>query len=580
MKQYKATAVALAFLTLLSATASGVMAGVSDSGTVEMNETYQEICLDVSQNVEIDWPTVSTTSDSLVIRQRSIELHSSFYNPTLFQENTSITMNLFDNVTFISTFHTMIEYPYGITGLLGDIEGSESGFVVLSLGFEKVYGTIEIPENNQRFIIHYDSDTEMQYVSEVDVSSIGDESQRYAPTLIPDVYNYLDDELLIAEPVFNPNPWEDVTIRVGVYYTNNASIQAGGAENIALKISNEFTISNMVLAESQTYCTLEWGDLNLVTYAETGNSQTDLGALGFGEIDDIATRRNDNNLDLVSLIVKEMESDIGGRANQLQNINSGNGSVGGGFSVVKQSQLGGAHYTFIHELGHNLGCSHNTEATDGPGPTIWGQWEKYFGEVNDWSSGYHWWDGNKECLTIMSYYIGNDPTRIPHFSNPDVSYNGHPTGTDKHNNARTIRITKHIVASYMNMVTISAAEGGTTEPEAKVYNGVERGEFKEGGCSEIYPKPNQGWSFYRWSGDVPEENIYDNPLSFYVEGDNVITPQFINVVSPSFSFFEPTGWWTYNQRPTCTIDIESVQDPRIANTGELEFGVVVVNGHR
>jgi hypothetical protein len=57
MKQYKATAIALVFLMLMSATASGVMAGISGLGTIEMNETYQEICLDVSQNVELNSPT-------------------------------------------------------------------------------------------------------------------------------------------------------------------------------------------------------------------------------------------------------------------------------------------------------------------------------------------------------------------------------------------------------------------------------------------------------------------------------------------------------------------------------------------
>ncbi len=584
MKQHKMAAIVLVFLMLVSTLMSGVMAGVEDSGAIEADGEIQDICLDIGKNIEYSSPMVSTSTDLTTIRQRPIELHSALYDAILFQENTSITLNLFDDVSIISIIHKRIEYIDGITGLLGNVEGSASGYVVLSLGYDKVYGTILIPESHQKYIIHHDSNTETHYVSEVDVFYMGEEPQRYAPKLIPDIQSSLDEELLSLEPAFNPNPWEEVLIKVGIFYTDAASNDAGGANNLELKVADEFTTTNMILGNSQTRCTLKFGDFFKVEgYSEFGDGDTDLKRFEInndGYMDEIHPRRETYNLDLVSLIVKdtgtfgEYEYGIG---KLLTKINSGYGMttsasdsfwLDAAYTLVRQDKLGSSRYVFAHEIGHNLGCHHHPDDSQ-PGPTEWEDWDTYFnGEINDWSAGYRWyipipvfpylWEQN----TVMCYYkYGYD--WVPYFSNPDVSHNGDPTGTDKHNNARTIRITKHIVASYMNQVSINAAEGGTTSPAAGPYDGQRRGFFNENN-NGIRANPNSGWSFYRWHGDVPDENIHDNPLYLFVDGDKVITPEFINVVSLSFSNFQPTDWWTNNQRPTCTIDIEGLQDPHIA----------------
>jgi hypothetical protein len=68
-----------------------------------------------------------------------------------------------------------------------------------------------------------------------------------------------------------------------------------------------------------------------------------------------------------------------------------------------------------HETGHNLNCDHDRA-------------NEFGSPCNDdgHSFGHRFvGDSDEEFRTIMSYQPG---TRIPHFSNPSVSYDGQPTG--------------------------------------------------------------------------------------------------------------------------------------------------------
>jgi len=97
-----------------------------------------------------------------------------------------------------------------------------------------------------------------------------------------------------------------------------------------------------------------------------------------------------------------------------------------GFSVISWNNFNSSTLkTFSHELGHNYGCRHNIEVD----PEV------------DYTHGYNaFLDGAANWNTIMSYYNGCGCSRIDHYSNPNISYNGVPTGPDSniHDCARTI----------------------------------------------------------------------------------------------------------------------------------------------
>lgn len=95
---------------------------------------------------------------------------------------------------------------------------------------------------------------------------------------------------------------------------------------------------------------------------------------------------------------------------------------------------------YAHEVGHNMGMEHDRANAN----------------VNDPSaSNYGWYDCMAGWATLMSYQnqvCANinvaEPKRIPYFSNPDVKYNGLPTGIAKANNAGRLMFSAPHIASY------------------------------------------------------------------------------------------------------------------------------------
>ncbi len=110
------------------------------------------------------------------------------------------------------------------------------------------------------------------------------------------------------------------------------------------------------------------------------------------------------------------------------------------FSVVSIDCATG-YFTFAHEMGHNQGCHHDRANASGAG-------------VFPYSYGYQHRDA-PSFRTIMSYDCPGGCTRINHWSNPDVSYQGLPTGVDASsgssaNNALSLNNTRTIAANWKN----------------------------------------------------------------------------------------------------------------------------------
>ncbi len=136
----------------------------------------------------------------------------------------------------------------------------------------------------------------------------------------------------------------------------------------------------------------------------------------------------------------------------------GKGGISGSFFLVGVFNLMWWHpghgYTFEHELGHTFGCHHAAgDSWDGNPPGL----QQGQGGAYTFSHGWNLdVQGSRKC-TVMAY---TNPTawlhptwgeNIPYFSNPDVLYQGVPTGspigaTDEANNAETINRTARDVA--------------------------------------------------------------------------------------------------------------------------------------
>jgi len=181
--------------------------------------------------------------------------------------------------------------------------------------------------------------------------------------------------------------------------------------------------------------------------AETGTLSTELSTIRNDA--NIAALRNQVNADLVAMISNSADNcGIG----YLMGSNQVSGNANNAFTVTSRTCAVG-NLSFAHELGHNMGSQHNPE--NGSGPT----YPFGFG---------HYVNGSYR--TVMSYVdpCPNGCTRRPYFSNPEVIFNGFPTGIDNaRDNARSINNTADPIANYRYSganINLSNFNGGETLP--------------------------------------------------------------------------------------------------------------------
>ena len=205
----------------------------------------------------------------------------------------------------------------------------------------------------------------------------------------------------------------DVTIDVAVVYTPAARDAAGGVAAIEAEIDLMVAAANQAYEASGVHHRLALVERSEVSYAETGDSSLDLRRLGDpsdGHLDRVYEMRDRVGADLVHLVVGD--SDVGGRA-----------YLSGAFSL-------GRRCCFAHELGHNMGLSHERYQVhhheDGVGP------HPAYGYVNQ--RAFEPGAPPSSCWsTIMAYGTrcadeGLRVSGVGRFSSPRQEHEGAPLG--------------------------------------------------------------------------------------------------------------------------------------------------------
>ena len=230
------------------------------------------------------------------------------------------------------------------------------------------------------------------------------------------------------------------TIDVLVAYTPRiASIYGtAGAEALVIQAVAE---ANQAYANSGITARLNLVQAVLTNYVESGDMSTDLSRLrgnGDGYMDELHSLRDSTGADLVSLI--EDEPAYCGLAYRMTSLSTGFASSA--FSVVHRSCATG-YYSFAHELGHNQGAHHDPANASGA--------------IYNYAYGYQ--EPLNSFRTVMAYNCSGGCTRVSQFSNPNVLYNGKPTGASGNNdNALALNNTAATVASFRT--------GGSQTPTA------------------------------------------------------------------------------------------------------------------
>ena len=208
-----------------------------------------------------------------------------------------------------------------------------------------------------------------------------------------------------------------VTIDVAVFYTPAAREAAGGAGAIEAVIDLMVAETNDAYEASDVRHRLALVARSEVSYVETGDSGVDLGRFATpsdAHMDEVHALRDQSGADLVHLVVSK--ANVCGTTFQ-----------SGAFGLTHHV-CGGL--TFAHELGHNLGLSHDRyvvhhfERGVSPHPAYGYVNQRAFAEGAPRS---------KRWRTVMSYasqcaaiVLHCEP--LPRFSNPRQQYNGDPLG--------------------------------------------------------------------------------------------------------------------------------------------------------
>jgi len=240
--------------------------------------------------------------------------------------------------------------------------------------------------------------------------------------------------------ISDPNTKDTITLMI-VYTPAAAAWSAANETDINNTISLLMAKAQLALDNGNTLMTIKLVYTAQVNFSELNNNQDlyNLTDNGDGSMDDVHNWRDAFCADVVVLLEN---TDFTGGLGWL--LNSPSGLPQYAFSLTRVQQASWT-YTTIHEIGHNMGCHHHKLQNFQSGPGLY-----------SYSAGWRWNDtsGVKYC-DVMTYESGSyfadgiNATRVPYFSNPDIQYQGVPTGDAVDgDNARTIRETKSVVASY------------------------------------------------------------------------------------------------------------------------------------
>jgi hypothetical protein len=229
-------------------------------------------------------------------------------------------------------------------------------------------------------------------------------------------------------------------LRLVVVYPRASTL--GDTNRLLLQIRNAVDTANTAMTASGIQARIDLITIREVNHQEQADPVDDLIYL-YEDPAMIALRRSSKAL-LTTIIT--VNSGVCGIANLMDRDELEGRATPLGVSLVRRSCLN--DQTLMHELGHNLGAQHDPVNAQPPSQALFPYSFGHF-KTGAWR-------------TIMSYSTecGGEfgCPRIDHISNPDISFNGDPTGIpNQRDNTRVIEATRGRWA-------VSATPGSTCRP--------------------------------------------------------------------------------------------------------------------
>jgi len=180
-----------------------------------------------------------------------------------------------------------------------------------------------------------------------------------------------------------------------------------------------------------------------VNYAEPSSNSTYLNFVKSNAT--IAAARNTYRADAVGLFIETFSVGNCGIAGLMAKGENNSTFESEAFSVSKR-QCAVDNLTFPHEIGHNQGANHSPENGLPQSQAIFPYAFGYYNKTANF----------RTVMTYPEYCL--DCPRVPYFSNPNINFNGVPTGiANQRDNARTINNTALVVSRFRDSLVPTAA---------------------------------------------------------------------------------------------------------------------------
>lgn len=333
---------------------------------------------------------------------------------TLLAAASSVSLNLFPGATYTALLDNKAATHFGGYAWNGHLQGVAYSSVILVVDNGIMAGSIMFPGG--MYTIR-SAGNGIHAINQVDQSAFTSE----APPLIaaPSAATPT-----AATPAVDMNPNDGPTIDVMVLYTQDVRQAQGGTAQTQAFIDQAIALTNQTYANSGINQRVNLVHTEEVSYTETGDIDTDLTRLqgtNDGYLDNIHAIRDSYSADLVSLLVQDAGGNLCGIAYFMATVSTS--FAPNAFSVV-QSDCAVGNLSFPHELGHNMGATHDWYVDNNTQPYPYSH--GYINTAERWRTVMAY---NNQCSDS-----GFNCQRLPYWSNPDMSYGGAPMGVPEGNN--------------------------------------------------------------------------------------------------------------------------------------------------
>jgi hypothetical protein len=247
---------------------------------------------------------------------------------------------------------------------------------------------------------------------------------------------------------------EPTLLRLLVVYTPEAlNAEAGGVSGMNAKIASLVAETNLLFANSNASVRVFLAGKAMISGAAGGNAEsgdiyTDLVRLqntNDGQLDDIRKWRRRANADIVTLLIRgdNIPSGVCGLGfvnTSLWDPSTASFAASYAFNAVKSACSLGV-YSFAHEIGHNMGLTHNHE--------IINETDNMADAAFPFAFGYR--VPGTQIASVMAY----GSMRVPYFSSPLITYQGQTLGvpagqSGAADNVAALALTGPVVATFRN----------------------------------------------------------------------------------------------------------------------------------